>query len=135
MHAANNKGIKILGAAILRFMGKDKNGKTLETRQITYVTDSSYRLFLSKEACINLGMITDNFPTVGEVNNQSSTHTVSDGQSHSGLTSECDCPRRELPPAPPCKLPFPATMSNRDNMQQFLASLARSTHANISHCR
>ncbi|RLC10819.1 MAG: hypothetical protein DRI57_19860 [Deltaproteobacteria bacterium] len=130
MHAANNKGIKILGAAILRFTGKDKNGTTLETRQITYVTDSSDRLFLSKEACIHLGMITDNFPTVGEVNIQPSTHSVSDEQSHSGLTSECDCPRRELPPAPPRQVPFPATMSNRDSMQQFLVDHYKSSTFN-----
>ena len=41
MYAANNKGITILGATILRFSGKCKSGATLETRQITYVTDSS----------------------------------------------------------------------------------------------
>ena len=68
MHAVNNKGIPILGAVILRFSGKDSNGNTIETRQITYVTDNSDKLYISKEACINLRMITNNFPTVGEVN-------------------------------------------------------------------
>ena len=38
MHAANNSGIPILGAAILRFSGKSKPGQHLETRQIVYVT-------------------------------------------------------------------------------------------------
>ena len=60
MHAANGKGINILGAAILRLSGKSR-----ETRQITYITDNSDKLFLCREACISLGMITARFPMVG----------------------------------------------------------------------
>ena len=66
MHAANNKGIKILGAVILRFSGRFKSGQILETRQIVYVTSDSDKLFLSRETCTALGMISQNFPTVGE---------------------------------------------------------------------
>ena len=71
MHAANGKGINILGAAILRFSGKSPNGEPRETRQITYITDNSDKLFLSREACIALGIITTMFPTVGEVTSPS----------------------------------------------------------------
>ncbi|KAG1680029.1 GDP-fucose protein O-fucosyltransferase 1 [Nymphon striatum] len=66
MHAANNKGIAILGAMILRFSGNNSVGDEVETRQILYVTDSSHKLFLSKETCIVLGMITEPFPRIGE---------------------------------------------------------------------
>lgn len=65
MHAANRKGIKILGATILRFAGKDQLGRVIETRQLTYVTDTSDKLFISKEACIALKMIPESFPCVG----------------------------------------------------------------------
>lgn len=41
-------------------------GKTLDSRQIMYVTSDSGKLFLSLETCTALGMITKNFPTVGE---------------------------------------------------------------------
>ena len=67
MHAANNDNINILGAAILRFSGQDGSGNVVETRQLVCVTDTSSQLFLCKEACIVLRMITDRFPTVGEV--------------------------------------------------------------------
>ena len=67
MNAANEKGINILGAAILRFTGIGKPGHTLETRQMTYITDSSERIFLSRDACMRLGMISESFLTVGEV--------------------------------------------------------------------
>ena len=67
MHAANGKGINIIGAAILRFSGKSPYGEPRETRQITHINDNSDKLFLSREACISLGMITARFPTVGEL--------------------------------------------------------------------
>ena len=43
MHAANNKGVMILGATILRISVKDDQGRHVETRQMTYVTDNSDR--------------------------------------------------------------------------------------------
>ena len=44
MNAADEKGINILGAAILVFSGIGKPGHSLETRQITYITDCSDRI-------------------------------------------------------------------------------------------
>ena len=67
MHAANNSGIKILGAIVLRFSGTSQSGQTRETRQIVYITNDSNKLFLSRETCTALGIISGNFPTVGEV--------------------------------------------------------------------
>ena len=110
MHAANNKGIIILGAVIMRLSGTDPHGNTHVTRQIVYVTDSSEKMFISREACVALKMITNKFPTVGEVKNNSSeavnaTHTKKQNTSN----IDCDCPRRQLPPPMPSKLPYPAT--------------------------
>ena len=56
MNAADEKGINIPGAAILRFSGI---GYNLETRQITHITDCSDRIFLSRDACIQFGMISE----------------------------------------------------------------------------
>ena len=66
MHATNNNGIKILGAVLLRFSGRSPFGQTMETQQIVYVTSDSDKLFLRQETCTALGMISENFPTVGE---------------------------------------------------------------------
>ena len=62
MHAANNRNIKILGATILRFSGTNSAGEMFETSQVVYITDSSDKLCLSREACTALGIMTDNFP-------------------------------------------------------------------------
>ena len=55
MHAANNAKIAILGAAILQFSGQSNSGKTLVTHQLIYITDSTDKVFLSRDACIDLG--------------------------------------------------------------------------------
>ena len=47
MHAANNNGIKILGAVVLRFSGQSHSSNILETRQIVYLTSNTDKLFLS----------------------------------------------------------------------------------------
>ena len=122
MHAANGKGINIIGAAILRFSRKSPNGEPRETRQITYITDNSDKLFLSREACIDLGIITTSFPTVGEAMSPSCPQ-----MSCAGSTDEtdidvhrCDCPRRQKPPRVPTKLPFAAHRENRSKLQEYL---------------
>eukprot|EP00794_Sanderia_malayensis_P002522 gene2522-2915_t len=63
MHAANNSGIRILGAIVVRFTGTTAPGRNLETRQIVYVTKDSDRLFLSWETCKDLEIISEQFPT------------------------------------------------------------------------
>ena len=103
MKAAKNKGIRILGAVVIRFAG-NSGTRRLESRQIAYLTDTSDRIFLSRAAWVDLGMISDKFPTLGEVNL---------------ATSElCDCPRRAKPPAKPTTLPMPATEANRAALQK-----------------
>ena len=64
MHAANNRDIKILGAAAITYTVESKSSLTLETCQITHVTDSTDKVFLSSEACVELGMISMTFPAI-----------------------------------------------------------------------
>ena len=141
MHAANNNGIKILGAVFLQFSGQSHSGKRntsnrqrethqthhiLETHQIVYVTSDTDKPFLSREACTALGMISKNFPSVGEMNKEYKA---------TGITQHapCDClPRLKHPPKP-TELPFPATEDNREPLQQWpwnITSQAPSIHVN-----
>ena len=134
MYAANNHGIKILGAVILRFSGPSKSGKVLETRQITYVTNDSNKIFLSREACTELGLITESFPTVGEAADQLRTISppqqtpISTAQNHT--TIPCNCPRRQLPPPKPTQLPLPATEANRARLENWLLDYYHSSTFN-----
>jgi hypothetical protein len=141
MYAANNNGINILGATILRLSGKSKSGDALATRQITYVTDDSDKLFLSREACMALGMISNTFPTIGETlpppnmsahspqDNPNLNHTV-----YGTHAAPCNCPKRQMPPQRPNKLPYSATEANCPLLQQWLLDhYASSTFNTCEH--
>ena len=123
MPAANNNGIKILGAVVLRFSGQSHSGQILDTRQIVYVTSDTDKLFLSREACTTLGMITENFPSVGEMNK-------GDQAARIAQHAPCDCPPRQKPPPKPTELPFPATEDNRESLQQWLLEYYKSSTFN-----
>ena len=122
---------------VLPSSGKSPNGEPRETRQITYITDNSDKLFLSREACIALGIITTRFPTVGEVMSPSCPQISCAGSSDETDidTHRCGCPRRQKPPPVPTKLPFAAhgkTDKNCMNIYWTTTHRARSTPANIS---
>ena len=122
MHAANNNAINIIGAVVLRFCGQSASGNSLETRQLTYITDSSDKLFLSREACVALGMISPKFPRIGEALTVQESDSVDSGPNpdvpHD--VAPCGCPKRSPPPTPPSELPYPATVDNREKLQDFL---------------
>ena len=107
MHAANNKGIRILGATFLHLLGKDQHGQTIETRQMTYVTDNSKKFFLSREACVALGIIPKAFPEVSTTCNTIQVPKLSRSpdpaydQNNDGSNRDCNCPARQKPPTPP----------------------------------
>ncbi|CAG2222071.1 unnamed protein product [Mytilus edulis] len=131
MHAANNKGIVILGAVILRISGKSQDKNELETRQIVYITDSSDKFFLSKEACITLGIISENFPTIGEITGSvTDTSALTNDENRFTTQIDCNCPKRQSPPPTPVKLPFSPTEENVPKLQNFLLEHYKSSTFN-----
>ena len=129
MRAANGQGITIRGAVILRISGAGGTGAQYETRQMTYVTDDTDKMFLSREACTALGLISEEFPAIGQA---SESLVKKEGAADmDGLTNQnCDCPRRQPPPPPP-RLPFPATEENREKIERFLLDYYRSSTFNM----
>ena len=125
-HAANNDGIKILGAAIMRFTGKSKTSKTLKSLQVIYVTSDSDKLFLSHETCTTLGIITKDFPTLGEA-----LQIGTDENASHPTSFTCDCPKRERSPPKPSQLPFPATEANRKRLEQWFLDYYKSNAFNM----
>lgn len=100
MHSADNRDIPILGAIILRLSGRDQLGNERITRQIVYITYSTDKLFLSREACVDLGIIPVQFPVVGIVPVQTDYPTPpSNGcasSSQDAALLHCNCPRRSM---------------------------------------
>ena len=92
MQKANNDNIHIMGATILSLSGKSRKGKARFTRQIVYVTEESTdKLFLSREACVDLEIIPNTFPTIG------GTEKVGPADHISALDvlqeQQCHCPQ------------------------------------------
>ena len=128
MHAANSNNIAILGAAIIRLSG---NGKS--SRQIVYVTNATNKLFISRETCIDIGIIRDSFP-LQPADSQSTkakdTANHTNAVSATPIPHQCHCPRRTTPPTLPSCLPFPATDANREKLQDHILALYRSSTFN-----
>ena len=124
MHSADNRDIPILGAPILRLSGENQLGDERTTRQIAYITYSTDKLFLSREACVDLGIIPAQFPVVGEVPARTD-HPAPPGANCAGSSRDptlldCNCPRRTKPPPLPTSLPCPATEENVSKLKQYL---------------
>ena len=123
MHTDDNKSLRILRATVVRISGRDDSGNVIETRQMTYITDNSDKLFISREACVALGMVLDSLPTTcGATKLPQSTQAdeILGNAAGISLTAPCDHPRRKQPPTLPTKLPFPATAENRTSVSQYL---------------
>ena len=133
MHAADEKPLNVLGAAILRFCGRSANGQKRHTRQIVYVTDNTDKVFLSREGCVALGLISDTFLKIGEGGAVHLENGTSQGEAHERERREsdrCDCPRRQRPHPRPERLPFPASADNHKRLEQWLIDHYRSSTFN-----
>ena len=130
MTAANNRKIDIAGAIVLRLHGQSRCGIARETRQIVYISDSTDRLFLSKQACMVLGMISDRFPTIGETVKSDASDATALSTPVTRVDSTCECPLRQLPPPAPKSMPFPATDENRSKIERWLLDYYRSSAFN-----
>ena len=133
MQAVNNDSIRILSATILRLSGKNSKGEEQSTRQMVYETDYTDKLFLSREACVDLGIIPNTFPTIGKAEETKSANPISTTDTPLSQ-QECQCPKRTTPPPLPTSLPFPATEANREKLQQYLLEYyASSTFNTCEH--
>ena len=130
MHAADNHNICILGATILRLSGKNSKGEETSTRQMVYVTNKTDKLFLSREACIDLGIIPCRFPMKDEAEGTNPNSSVS-AIATPPPQQECQCPKRTKPPPIPTSLPYPATEANWEKLQQYLLDYYSSSTFNI----
>ena len=128
MYAANNEGIRILGAILLRLSGKDSTGHEYETAEMVYISDSTDFFYLSRHAMEQLQIIGPNFPSVGAAalpaHPPPGVHSVSTPASPENHClfekAECGCYLRSAPPPRPKELPFPPTVENIPAMRDWL---------------
>ena len=131
MLAANNEGIRILGAILLRLSGKDAMGNKLETAEMVYISDSTDLFYLSRHAMEQLRIIGPDFPSIGAALSPmlpdlgpTGVHSVSTSEPSESTSSsdraECGCYLRSMPPPRPAELPFTPTSENIPAMRDWL---------------
>ena len=121
MHAADNRDIPIIGALPIT-VNATISGNRATTKQLVYITETlKNTLYLSREACIDLGIIGPGFPYTGPTSQCAASNHEEE---------RCNCPRRQLPPPPP-ELPYPATEENREKIEKFLLEYYKSSTFNV----
>ena len=74
IRAANSEGLKLIGALLLTVSAVGADGNTRTGSHMCYISENVTRLFLSKAACRDLGIIGQNFPEVGAADSQASVN-------------------------------------------------------------
>ena len=106
VNVANDTNLGLIGGILIKLTATDVFGNTTESRQLCYISDTVQSLFLSREACENLGFITKDFPnTKGATLNSMET------------TRPCQCPDRALPPKPS---PPPANIKDKEELKRLI---------------
>ena len=118
MHAANMEEIDIAGAVFIRLSGTDFAGNTHTAPIMAYVSPSTHKFYLSREALVQLGVIPKSFPKVGAAMEMSAVESQ---------IAPCGCPIRSLPTARPDKLPFSPIPENNEKMKAWLGERYKSS--------
>ena len=132
MTAANGNNLDIIGAIALRLSDSTSQGG-IETRQIVYICRDTSDFFLSRGACVELGIVPPDFPIGCQKRQSTAEVSACNVTSESSMTATCDCPRRQPPPLPPKDLLFPAVEDNREKLEQWLLSHYKASTFNTCH--
>ena len=121
--AANNMGLGLLGGAFVTFKGKNQQGIVSETRQLCYVASNIEGVYLSKSACVELGLIHSKFPAIGAFGHQKTTDFIEtnlDNKDYKVYKCSYNDYICTLYSPIPSKLPFPAVAANREKLKQWI---------------
>ena len=127
MRSADNDPIDLMGAIFLELSGDDEYGTKYSTNQMVYISRGSDEFYLNRSACKDLGIISEDFPVIGEhfslMKNAVAKHDASPE------LAPCGCPKRSMPP-PITNLPCDLIDSNRKILEDFLLKHFKSSTFN-----
>ena len=141
INAVNSAPVDISGGVLLKFTATNpRTGVSRSSRQLCYISNTVPAIYLSKEACIDLGTIPANFPEIGQYSTSIQEEVSADSPandiaahcavyglpkcSNSGVVrpedTPCNCPTRSLPPTDRPALPCAPTVENLPHLKQWI---------------
>ena len=131
MQSADSESIELLGAMFIELSGHDDHGELHTTKQMVYISKNTNNFYLNKGGCEALGIISNNFPTIGEhkTNYTASAITLDKNSVISTEIAPCGCPKRTAPP-PITKPPYELVEGNREKIENFLKEHYKSSTLN-----
>ena len=137
LSAANNSKLSILGAVALKILGKrKKSGELLETRQLCYIQDGDEKIYLSRKALEDLGIIPKTFPSIGDhsinqIDEDQPSRITRSCSKNTSKDGSCTCLKRETPPKVPTNIPFEAIPENLEKIKNWILQYYQSSTFNI----
>ena len=64
LNAAGSNGLGLIGGMLITINAQDEDGNSRETRQLCYVSEMIFTLFLSEQACEDLEILPEDFPSI-----------------------------------------------------------------------
>ena len=132
INGASEVPIMVDGGILLRVTAFDTKTSTVKhSLQLAYVSRHVRVPYLSLNACIDLGLVPADFPSVGSCDTPDKmanlcpvTSPMSQPCSNTGVAgpddAPCQCPRRTLPPTTPTNLPCAPTEENLPILKQYI---------------
>ena len=128
---ADDSRMGILGGMFVNISGHSVEGKKISTKCVCYIARGVKGLYISKSICKQLGILSQNFPLVGEFIDDEKIGSVAEvSQGENEKKDECNCPKRTLPPPAPTKLPFPPTKENVAKLKEWIENYYASSAFN-----
>ena len=123
VNTVTKSNIDLIGGVFLKFMASNPlTGSKRQTRQLCYVSNTVPGIYLSEQACADLGCVPSSFPNVGQCNAMEATESR-DKCSNLGVQTKsqsCTCPKRTLPPEKIPELPCSPTKENLPKLKEFI---------------
>ena len=94
-----------------------------------YICEGVAGALLSLDACIDLGLVPENFPKPGH---NSACQSVNQ---QSSQNCECKCPLRTKPPDPPLELPFKPIPANITQLENWIREKCAASAFNCCECQ
>ena len=116
---ADNSSIKVLGALLVE-LSRGSRPSDSTTKQIMYICEGVFGSLLSLEACVDLGLVEEQFPQA----------CVSAAVQKSGKNKDCECkcPVREEAPDVPTEMPMEPTPQNVPKLQNGYWIIMQALH-------